>query len=131
LENLSVPCKLMFTRAVNTMTKTSNESISERLRWAREQAGLSQGQVAKLLGVHRPTISTIESGERTVKAQEVTFFSETYGVESAWILDGDAAIPENESTRMVARALEKLSQDDLEVVMKVVRTLRKRGRPDE
>jgi transcriptional regulator with XRE-family HTH domain len=113
------------------MTKTSNESISERLRWAREQAGLSQGQVAKLLGVHRPTISTIESGERTVKAQEVTFFSETYGVESAWILDGDAAIPENESTRMVARALEKLSQDDLEVVMKVVRTLRKRGRPDE
>lgn len=117
--------------AVNTMTQTSNESISERLRWAREQAGLSQGQVAKLLGVHRPTISTIESGERTVKAEEVSFFSETYGVEPDWILYGDAAIPENESTRMVARELAKLSQDDLEVVLRVVRTLRKRGRPDE
>lgn len=117
--------------AVNTMTQTSNESISERLRWAREQAGLSQGQVAKLLGVHRPTISTIESGERTVKAEEVSFFSETYGVEPDWILYGDDALPENESTRMVARELAKLSHDDLDVVLRVVRTLRKRGKPDE
>jgi transcriptional regulator with XRE-family HTH domain len=128
---LSVPFNPLLPMAVNTMTQTSNESISERLRWAREQAGLSQGQVAKLLGVHRPTISTIESGERTVKAEEVSFFSETYGVEPDWILYGDVAIPENESTRMVARELAKLSHDDLDVVLRVVRTLRRRGKPDE
>ena len=36
--------------------------VAERLRLAREQAGLSQGQVARLLGKHRPTISEIEAG---------------------------------------------------------------------
>ena len=34
-------------------------SVSERLRLAREQAGLSQGQVAKLLGMHRAVNITL------------------------------------------------------------------------
>jgi len=32
-------------------------SVPTRLRAAREAAGLSQGQVAKMMGMHRPTIS--------------------------------------------------------------------------
>ena len=41
------------------------ECIASRLRSAREMAGLSQGQVAKMLGMHRPTISEIEAGRRS------------------------------------------------------------------
>ena len=47
-------------------------AIATRLREARKVAGLSQGQVAKLLAMHRPTISEIEAGNRRVSAEEVT-----------------------------------------------------------
>lgn len=58
--------------------------LAERLRIAREQAGLSQGQTAKLLDLHRPTISEIEAGRRKVKAEELAQFGEAYGVSVAW-----------------------------------------------
>ena len=46
-------------------------SVAERLRLAREQAGLSQGQVAKLLDLHRPTISEIEVTRREPSEKRV------------------------------------------------------------
>lgn len=64
----------------------SPEELAVRLRLAREQAGLSQGQVAKLLGVHRPTISEIEAGRRRVQAQELARFADLYRVSLAWLL---------------------------------------------
>lgn len=59
----------------------SRKLISERLRWAREQAGLSQGQVAQRLSVHRPTISQIEAGERNVRIEEM---QQLAGAGTAW-----------------------------------------------
>ena len=53
----------------------AKKSLAYRLRIAREHAGLSQGQVAKLMDYHRPTISEIEAGRRKVSAQELTRFS--------------------------------------------------------
>ena len=47
------------------------EQIANRIRTARENAGLSQGQAAKLLGFQRPTISEIEAGRRRVTAVEL------------------------------------------------------------
>ena len=40
---------------------TTRMQIAQRFRQAREQAGLSQGQAARLMKVHRPTISEIEA----------------------------------------------------------------------
>ena len=40
--------------------------IAERLREARRLAGVSQGQVAKMLGLHRPAVSEFEAGNRKV-----------------------------------------------------------------
>ena len=48
--------------------------IAHRLRMAREMAGLSQGQVAKELGWHRPTVSEIEAGRRRVSAENCQLF---------------------------------------------------------
>jgi transcriptional regulator with XRE-family HTH domain len=60
-------------------------SVAERLRIAREQAGLSQGQVARILGLHRPTISEIEAGRRRVTAEETATFARLYEVSVAWL----------------------------------------------
>lgn len=48
--------------------------LGERLRQARDAAGLSQGQVARLLKMHRPTITDMESGSRKVTAGELARF---------------------------------------------------------
>ena len=59
--------------------------LAQRLRISRERAGLSQGQVARLLNIHRPTISEIEAGRRKVSVEELIKFSEIYGVEVSWL----------------------------------------------
>lgn len=38
------------------------EQLQNRLREAREQRGLTQGQLAELVGVSRKTINTVENG---------------------------------------------------------------------
>ena len=39
--------------------------VASRLREARKMAGLTQGQVAAQMDLHRPTISEIEAGNRS------------------------------------------------------------------
>lgn len=107
-------------------TNKENSGIGERLRWAREQAGLSQGQVAKLLSYHRPTISQLEAGERALKADEVNRFAELYDVHSEWILNSDDALGMDDDPRiqLAARELSKLNSEDLETLMRLVKVLR-------
>jgi transcriptional regulator with XRE-family HTH domain len=58
------------------MTEELKKQIASRLRLARENAGLSQGQVAKKMNLHRPTVSEIEAGRRRVSAEELARFAE-------------------------------------------------------
>jgi transcriptional regulator with XRE-family HTH domain len=107
-------------------SKAENASIGSRLRWAREQAGLSQGQVAQQMGVHRPTISQIEAGDRKVRIEEVDQFAQIYGVERTWLMDGDAALPGERDPRieLAARELKKLKPKDLDAIMRLIQVLR-------
>jgi len=101
-------------------------SISERLRQAREAAGLSQGQVAKKLEMHRPTISEIEAGRRKVSSQELELFSDLYGVTAEWLLSGMAGNEETDARiLMAARELSKMNKADLERLMNTLHMLRK------
>lgn len=65
--------------------------LAHRLREARKVAGFSQGQLAKELNMHRPTISEIEAGNRKVSAAELTRFAEIFGVTVGWLLDQKSA----------------------------------------
>lgn len=109
-----------------TKTKDGKQELADRLREARELAGLSQSQVAKLLDLHRPTISEIEAGRREVSANELSRFTEIYGVSTEWLLgrDSDVAV-EDRQLLMAARELSKIGEDDFNRLMKVIRILRK------
>jgi len=101
-------------------------SLSERIRQAREAAGLSQGQVAKKLEMHRPTISEIEAGRRKVSAQELELFSDLYGVTAEWLLSGMAGNVKAEARiLMAARELSKMNKTDLDRLMNTLNMLRK------
>jgi transcriptional regulator with XRE-family HTH domain len=100
--------------------------LAERLRMARELAGLSQGQVAKRLGIHRPSVSEIEAGRRRVSAEELTELANLYAVDLSWLAGVDAASDEHQArVEIAARELSKLREEDLDRVLKVLSALRK------
>ena len=105
--------------------------IGERLRFAREQAGLSQGQVAKMMDVHRPTISEIEAGRRRVTAEELAEFARIYEVSISWLSgsDKDDGIVDDR-VRLAARELAKLNRTDLDRIMRLLATMRKSKVPN-
>ena len=100
--------------------------IATRLREARKTAGLSQGQVAKLLGVHRPTISEIEAGNRRVSAEELSQFARMYDVTIPWLLAETADHLEIDDPRLqlAARELSKLKPDDLDRLLRLLASMR-------
>ena len=103
--------------------------MAQRLREARQLAGLSQGQAAKLMGMHRPTVSEIEAGNRRVSADEITRFADIYDVSTAYLL-GDApdklAI-DNPKLQLAARELAKLSPDALDGLLRALAAVRTDG----
>jgi transcriptional regulator with XRE-family HTH domain len=101
-------------------------AIAARLRLAREQAGLSQGQVAAKLGLHRPTISEIEAGRRRVAADELGAFAKLYKVTVAWLVGrvDQKRDPRREKAELAARKLVTLKEHDLDLVLNLLASLR-------
>jgi transcriptional regulator with XRE-family HTH domain len=106
--------------------ETHPVAIGERLRWAREQAGLTQSQIARMLKYHRPTISQIEAGQRGVRPDEIARFATLYCVQEAWIIHGETGIAANQDARVeiAARELAKLRKHDLDTILKVIKVMR-------
>lgn len=102
------------------------QAISSRLRLSREMAGLSQGQVARKLGWHRPTVSELEAGRRRVAADELGTLARIYGVSVAWIIgeDEEGSSVAADRVKLAARELSKLREEDLDRVIQLVQALR-------
>jgi len=100
--------------------------IASRLREARALAGLSQGQAAKKMGMHRPTVSEIEAGNRNVNATELARFAEIYDVDFVWLsgVGSDQLEPDDERLQLAFRELKKIKAEDLERLMRVLAALR-------
>lgn len=103
------------------------QAIATRLALARKQAGLTQGQVANLLHLHRPTISEIEAGRRNVTGPELARFADIYGVTANWLAcsDADESDAESDRVHLAARELAKLAPEDLKKVLDLLKALRR------
>ena len=106
------------------------KAIAARLRLAREQAGLSQGQVAIKLDLHRPTVSEIEAGRRRVSGDELSLFADLYKVSLSWLVraSDDKADPKRDKAELAARKLMKLKEKDLDLVLDLLGSLREGGK---
>jgi transcriptional regulator with XRE-family HTH domain len=113
------------------MADGTREQIAARLRVAREAAGLSQGQVAKLMGLHRPTVSEIEAGRRRVTGEELVQFAGFYGVGVDWLMSvTQESDPSEDRILLAARELAKMKDEDLDRLLSLLRMLRKPGEPE-
>ncbi len=59
----------------------------QRLRQARLEAGLTQAQVAELLGKPQSFVSKVEAGERRVDFVELQVLAQVYGKPVAYFQD--------------------------------------------
>lgn len=106
--------------------------LVERLKEARKLAGLSQGHVAKILGLHRPSVSEMEAGNRRVSATELARLAEIYDVSVAWLL-GEAPYTldaQDPRLELAARELTKLKPDDLDRLLKLLAAMRSDPAPN-
>ena len=87
--------------------------LAYRLREAREYAGLSQEEVAFVVGLSRPAVTNIESGTRKVDAIELDKLSVLYGCSVERLLSGDE-VETDSRLAFLARATQGLSERDLD-----------------
>ena len=104
---------------------TSEEELRvvlKRIKSAREHAGLSQGQVAKLLSMHRPTISELEAGRRKISVSDLLKLADLYGVSVEWLAGRkpERVGMDDERISIAARDLEKLAPEDLDRILGII-----------
>lgn len=69
----------------------TKREIARRVRAARLARGLTQAQVAAALGVHRPTISEMEAGRRSISGTELVRIAHALDVPLPTLLPGASA----------------------------------------
>lgn len=69
-----------------TLYAKENATFVERLRTAREEAHLTQVQVAKKIGRPQSHVSNIESGQQRVDVIELKRFAKLYGKDVSYFL---------------------------------------------
>jgi hypothetical protein len=76
--------------------------------------------------MHRPSISSIEAGRRSVSAEELGDFSDLYGVSAAWLVCDEQ--PEQSAREaaiaLAARGLANVHPDELDRLLRLLRTLK-------
>jgi len=102
------------------------KKIASQLTIARKQAGLSQAQLAKLIGIHRPSITEIEAGRRKVSAEELAKYADICGVSVGWIIgeSRDSAGTGKDGIALAARELSSLDKKDLDKVIKLLQSMK-------
>lgn len=81
----------------------NRKGIATRLRKAREDLGFTQREVADKLGLHRPAISEVEAGRRSVTSEELYAFGELFGM-PIHVLLGETAPRAPDVERLLFRA---------------------------
>ena len=111
---------------MTNLDSVKRAQIAKRLKEARKLAGLSQGHVAKMLGLHRPSISEMEAGNRRVSADEIAKLAEIYDVSVAWLIGKapEALDAQDPRLELAARELSKLKPEDLENLLKLLAAMR-------
>jgi transcriptional regulator with XRE-family HTH domain len=105
----------------------ARQRIAARIREARQMAGLSQAQVAHVLGLSRPSISEIESGGRRVGALELSRLANAFDVSVPWLLgesEGGGAV-DDPRLRLAARELSKLKPEELDRLLSLLSRMRR------
>jgi transcriptional regulator with XRE-family HTH domain len=110
----------------------TRKQLGEKLRVAREEAGLSQEQVAQHLNVPRPAISLVERGQRRVEALELARLAKLFKRSLSYFTDEEAGVDETSpQLQLLRRTTASLSEKDRGEVLRFAEFLRGRAGADD
>ena len=98
------------------MQELNYKKIGERLRKLRKYMGLTQEQVADILGLGRDAILRIEKGNRKIDLQELIDFSKLYSISMDELTAEEHTI--NSDDIAFARGFKELANNKLEKLRK-------------
>ncbi|MCR6493536.1 helix-turn-helix domain-containing protein [Cellulomonas sp. P24] len=101
------------------------QALAERIRTDRLYVGLSQADVAEVLGISRAAVSAIENGHRRVTGIELKRLAELFGTSGDRLLGRTA--PDDAATTALFRATKSLSESDKQQVLRFAEFLRGAG----
>ena len=104
-----------------------DETLARNIRSEREYLGLSQEDVANVLGVPRPAISSIENGRRKVSSGELAKLATLFGTTSDRLMG--ATRDEEPSVAALFRTAKALTEHDRAQVLRFAEFLREAGAP--
>jgi len=117
---------------VTDLRQNDRSEIGDRLRQAREYVGLSQDDVATVLGLPRPSVTHIELGTRKVEALELNKLAKLYRRTLEYLLTGIEPVPEGpKQLAFLARSIKGLSGKDLEEVARFAEFIKQSSRKGE
>lgn len=79
----------MTTATHNTAGQVPQWSVQDRLRKAREHAGMKQSELAAAIGISRNSVSNYESGTTPPRQIVLNQWSLATGVPLAWLTSGE------------------------------------------
>jgi len=95
------------------------EQMGQRIREARERLGITQEELAKLIGRNRETISHYEIGNRAVAVTELPALAQALKVPIGYFF-GDEA-PANEILALLSAELDTMPPSKQKVVLERIR----------
>jgi transcriptional regulator with XRE-family HTH domain len=85
---------------------TIDARVGERLRSTRLRAVLTQGELARALGVDRSTVAKWESGERAMTVGALTRTAQVLGISPAALLEDHAPSAQRQAVQLLTQTLE-------------------------
>ncbi len=102
------------------------ETAGQRIKRAREAAGLNKSELAVILGVSPSTLSEVESGETKLPSLEVAYnMCQALGITIRWILygeEGEILTPTDEEAELLS-AMRGMDEDNKQLLMKTAKAL--------
>lgn len=91
--------------------------IGENVKKLREESGLSQKDLSRLLGVSRSAVTLIEANRRKVSADEIVRLCEIFGVSADELLNHPIR---DQSAEVFERAFNQLNEEDQREVIEMI-----------
>jgi transcriptional regulator with XRE-family HTH domain len=100
------------------MDRNEQQAVGQRLRNARETLGLTQEDVAGVLGIQRTSVIALEAGKRSVRALELRRLARLYRRSVSWIIGEEPDAELAGDNGALYRATTELSAEDKEQVLR-------------
>lgn len=102
--------KRFFRYAVGIKVKEEAQmSLNEKIQYMRKKAGMSQEELAEVVGVSRQAVSKWETGEAAPEISKLLLLSRAFGVTADWLIS-DEGLPERKLEPEAAEGAENAGE---------------------